>query len=301
MAALELVQRKFAASREADTALNWSTILYRLYLRPKGDPPFQFSGRKIWDADLDFDPGVGMTFDERGRLLVAHRNGWSLFGQKVERSEKADRTRLLPSAAAIASNGTIVVVHDEFVIVDQAKPFEVPLRIPQPDNSTRPAKVLDLESTWNDTWLMADERTKTIRKASKGFLELTLFIDMPATRLAVNDIDDLAAIDGDQKTVTLFDRDKTKIKDIPRQGAGWRFNEPADIAFDGLANLYVLDKSSRIVAIFDPSFRFIRAFELPRTGDGAIKNISVMTIDPAGRLFLLGDDAAGKRRVMVYQ
>src|SRR5262249_34742135 len=81
MRALEEVQRvrqQFPGSPEAVEALNYNSILYRLYLRPPAQPAYGFSGRYVGAENIKFKDVVGIAIDAAGRILLGHRQGISI-------------------------------------------------------------------------------------------------------------------------------------------------------------------------------------------------------------------------------
>ncbi len=295
--ALQRVQTEFANTAEAGTALDWGTILYRLRLRPSGEAPFQYANKTIGSAESKFKDGVGVLIDRQGRVVVAHRGGWSVFdaaGQPVG-ARRGDAA----SAVALAPDGTIVVADDGSIAIDRDGAATLRPMIPQSSGQPKAVKVTALVATWRGSWLVADSESKEVRQFSPDFSSSQAFINLDASRLAVSDIDDVAALDKDKRLVVLLDRDANNVAGIGRQGPGYQLDEPVDMAFDALANLYVLDGRQRAVHVFDSAMKFIRTFQIPAKGAaGGIGKPSALGVDAAGRLYIFGNDL---QRVLVYQ
>jgi len=76
---IQWVRQQFPGSPAAAEALNLSTIIYRLYVRPPAQPPYGFSGRFVGSERSDFRDVVGVAFDPEGRVLLGHRGGVATF------------------------------------------------------------------------------------------------------------------------------------------------------------------------------------------------------------------------------
>ena len=81
-ARLQRVRQQFPNTPEAATALQYSTILYRLYIRPPAQPAYAFSGRFIGAEGSRFGDVLGVTVDETGRILLGHKQGVSIFDEQ---------------------------------------------------------------------------------------------------------------------------------------------------------------------------------------------------------------------------
>ena len=112
-----------------------------------------------------------------------------------------------------------------------------------------------------------------------------------ARRLAVSDADDVAALETDQKAVTVFNRNGRSAVRLAERGTGYQLRQPGDVAFDGLGHLYVLDRGT--VLVFAPrGDRVLATFPSPERVAGTFTNSDAIAIDGAGRLYIL-DARAG--------
>jgi hypothetical protein len=62
---LQRVRQQFPGTPEAAMALNYNTIIYRLYVRPP-QPPYAFSGKYIGDEAAKFRDVVGVSVNDAG-------------------------------------------------------------------------------------------------------------------------------------------------------------------------------------------------------------------------------------------
>jgi TolA-binding protein len=99
---LQRIRQRFPGSAEAATALNFNTIIYRLFLRKPA--PYTFSGRFIGEKN-QFRDVIGE--DRRdGPVLIGHKQGVSILnasGTLVGWSPRSSRPRSLSTAATASS------------------------------------------------------------------------------------------------------------------------------------------------------------------------------------------------------
>ena len=104
----------------------------------------------------------------------------------------------------------------------------------------------------------------------------------------------MALLDSDTKSIIWTDRTGKALVKIPREGAGYLLESPADIAFDMFQHLYVLDKTQ--VVVFAPSGKLVAVFT--PDAQSAFRSGKALALDDAARLYVY-DDA--QERVLVYQ
>ena len=63
---LQRIRQQYPGSVEAATALNYGTLLYRLYVRGKSQPPYTFSGRFIGAETARYSDVMGIVIDDIG-------------------------------------------------------------------------------------------------------------------------------------------------------------------------------------------------------------------------------------------
>ena len=161
LAAVETLQRlraQFPETPEAATALDWNTILFRLYVRaPKSMPPFEYQGPLAAAAKLK--KVSAMSFDRAGRLLIAHQGGVSIF------SAQGDLEKMIPanfpSAIGYASGTRAVATKNLLVLETSEAP--VLLEAPQPNGESRPLDdIVAVAGTWQGDWLVADSNRDAV-------------------------------------------------------------------------------------------------------------------------------------------
>src|SRR5262249_32758898 len=152
----------------------------------------------------------------------------------------------------------------------------------------------------NGDWLVSDDDEHGIHRFSEKGTYVGAFSPMKASRLAINDFDEVAVIDSDVKGITLLGADGKTTATIPAKREGYEMRNPVDVAFDPLGHLYVLDRSS--VYVFRQTkpqqWSLITLFNLKEGRPGAFKDATAFAVDAAGRIYIADDHA---QRIQLYR
>jgi TolA-binding protein len=290
---LQRIRQRFPASGEAAAALNLNTILYRLYLRKPA--AYAFSGRYIGDENARFRDVIGVTIDGAGRVLLGHRQGVTIFEQN------GVLVRSVPSVEASAflvdGPGRVVTARGALLLPEKAAPIS--FLVPTPGRAPRQVdEIPSMLATAGGDWLISDRKAKTVLRLSPEGKFISNFAAVNAERLARNDFDDVAMIDRDSKSVIIADRDGKTIGRIAAKGQGYQFDDPADLVFDALGHLYVLDSRRAAIHVFAPNLQLVTTITSPARQPGSLQRPRAMAIDAAGRLYVFDQ---GSQRIQVYQ
>lgn len=289
---LQRIRLLFPGSAEAATALNYNTILYRLYVKkPAG---YGFSGRFIGGERDKFRDVVGVAVDDSGRILLGHKLGVSIFDAKgtVVRTVAATD----PSAFFVEGRDRVVSVRRD-VLVPEGAP-STPIGVPVPGRIPREVEEIPavIALTGGDR-LIVDRKGKAVIRVSPVGKFISSFATLNAGRIARNGLDDVAMIDRDAKGIVIADRDGKITSRIAQKGANYAFEEPLDVAFDTLGHLYVLDSKGAIY-VFGPKNRLVATFSSAGKQAGALQRPKAFAIDAAGRAYVFDE---GIQRIQVYQ
>jgi DNA-binding beta-propeller fold protein YncE len=127
---------------------------------------------------------------------------------------------------------------------------------------------------------------------------VSTFSNVNAERLAVSRLEDVAMLDRESKGVVVTDRDGKTIGKILAKGTGYELNNPIDVAFDPLGNLYVLDRGKSSILVFGPKNRLVTTISFPEKDPGAFSKPQAFGVDAAGRLYVFDERS---QRIQVYQ
>ena len=295
MESLQRVRRDFAGSPEAELALQRNTILHRLYLKGRSQElvPVMTSKKK-------YREGVALGIDRQGRILLAHRDGLARLnadsGDEMAAESLAANASFAVTAVGMWGNVT-ALARDRLIVFDGPKaPFR-PVT-PKADGTADEVEVAAFVTNWRGEWLIADNKTGSLRKYhSDGKPAGVLPGRIKAERMVQSDIDDVAVLDGDQKTVWMLNRDGTVADQIARRDKErqYEFDSPVDVAFDILGNVYVLDGGRNNIVVFDPRLQFQTALNLPLK---TIRKAVGLAVDERGRIYVLDRDG---QQIFGYQ
>lgn len=292
-AKLQRIRQQFPGTPEATTALNYNTILYRLYVRKPA--AYRFSGRFVGGAADRFRDVIGVAIDDTGRVLLGHKQGVSIFDAKgtVVKNIPA----LEPSAFFVDGRDRVVMVRRDTLLPEGAAP--VVINVPVPGRVARqPEEIPAVITLGGGDRLVVDRKAKTVVRVTSAGKFVSTFAAIDVERLARNDIDDVAMIDRSNKSIAIADRDGKTLGRIPAKGANYQLDNPADVAFDPLGHLYVLDGNRGAIHVFGPKNRLITTITVPGKEPGALQKPKAFAIDAAGRLYVFDEST---QRIQVYQ
>ena len=150
----------------------------------------------------------------------------------------------------------------------------------------------------NGDIIAADRRTRAIHRFDAEGQPRGAFAAVNASRLAVNERDDVVAIEREGKSIALLDAAGTIVRRIPPRGEGYTLAEPADVAIDAIGHIYVLDRDQAAVFVFTKDGRLLATLRSPEAGESAFRQPSSIALDPAGRLYIHDER---QRTVVIYQ
>jgi len=292
---LQRVRQQLPESPESNEALNDATLLYRLYVRAPAQPAYAFSGRFPGTEGSKLKDVIGLRIDAAGTMALGHKQGVSLF----DVHGKALRTVAAEDASAffVDERGRLVIARKDRLTIERGE--SMPLAIPQPDGKVRAVEEIPSAAAMTSgARLVADHKGKQVIKVSASGAYVGKFLGIDAERLALNRLDDVAAIDKDTKSVVVVDRDGKALAKIPQKGAGYEFDNPVDVTFDAFNHIYVLDRGRASIFVFGPHNKLLTTVTMPDKSAGAFPRASAFALDAAGRIYIYDDRAQG---IQVYQ
>lgn len=298
MDVLQRVRQRFAGTAEAQTALAWNTILYRLYLRAPVRPAYEFAAAKaIGGPSGRLKDIQALAVAADGSVYASNRSSVLLFDPTGNAAPPIGASD--PRSIAFNRSGKPVVIGKEGMLVPGSAP--VVLAAPRPDGS--PRALDDITSgvaTSTGDLLLADKNAKNVARFSPSGKYIATFAPTFSRRLAIDATDRVVSLDQDGVGVTLIDHEGRTRAKLPQRGQGYQFDNPVDVAVDALGHLYVLDRGRAAVFVFSQSDqpRLIATFGIPPKGAGYFRKAVCFAVDPAGRLYIYDDEVA---RIQVYQ
>lgn len=292
---IQWVRQQFPGTPLATDALNLTTLIYRLYVRPPAQPSFSFSGRGIGEPRADYKDIIGIALQPDGRLMLGHKGGVVTFDAKGAVASTVPSSE--PSAFFVDEQRRVVFARNGTLTTDRS--HIITLSAPEGDGRER---VLDeiaaVMVNHQGERLVADPKGRAVLRISPAGKYIAKFASVAATRLAMNGIEDVAMLEKTSKTIFISDRDGKAIGRILPRGTGYELDDPVDVAYDALDQLYVLDRGRSAVLVFGPKSRLVTTITMPNGSPGAFTRAAALTIDAAGRLFIFDERA---KRVQVYQ
>jgi hypothetical protein len=293
---LQRVRQQFPGTPEATTALNYNTIIYRLYVRAPAQPPYAFSGKFIGNEAAKFKDVVGVSVSDTGQIFLGHKQGVSIFDSKAAlvRTVTAEE----PSAFFVDERGRLIYVRRDVLMSEDKEAAAI--SIPQPGGKIRQAEEIpSVIALSNGDRLISDRKGKAVVRVTVAGKFIKNFATINAERLAMNQFEDIAMLDKDTKSVVITDRDGKTLTKIAQKGTGYEFDNPVDIGFDVFGHLYVLDRGKPTIYVFSPKYKLVTSIATaPEKEPGAFPKPQAFALDAAGRLYVFDDRSA---RIQVYQ
>jgi hypothetical protein len=176
-----------------------------------------------------------------------------------------------------------------------------PVAVPKPDKTMKPLESITAGAMLSTgETLIADEDGRLVYLFNRELKLLKNFATGRADRMVVGSTDQVAMLDGGEKSVTIYSRDGRVVTRVATRGSGWSLDEPVDLAFDPFDHLYVLDRGLKSVLVFalGQTPRLLKTFTLADEAPGAFRRATTLAVDHAGRLYIHDNRA---ERVQVYQ
>ena len=282
-------RRQFPGTPTAAEALNFNTIVYRLYVRATAQPAFVMTTRTM-GGTADYRDVVGVLVDGTGRILLGHKAGVAIFDAQGTAAGSVAANE--PSAFFVDEAGRVVYAKEGSLVTERAGSVALA-------GSVKPLEeISSVVPVSNGERLVGDAKAKSVIRVNDAGKFLGPFATGPATKLAVNYLEDVAILDKNSKSVIIVDRDGKPIGRIATKGTGYDLEEPIDIAYDSLGHLYVLDKGRAAIYVFGPKERLITSVVIPDKSPGALNKAVAFGVDAAGRLMVFDERA---KRIQVYQ
>ena len=290
MEELQQARNRWPASKAAATALQYNTLLHRLYVRAKGGAPFALTTETAGPPKLQ---NVSALVVRGGTVYWSAETG--VGGAAANSGVK------LPQATK--PRGLIVDVTGDLVAIEDLalRPGNSPsLSFAVPGSGAPKAfeKIEAAVQLSNGDWVVADGDWRTPFRF-KGAASAGAFGTGKLTRLAVNAVDEVAGIDRDQKSIVVFDATGKPLAKLPFKGTGYDVPNPEDVAFDAFGHLYVLDRTG--IAVFTPypaTYTLLTFYAAPQNEATAFKRASAFALDASGGVYLYDERA---QRIMVYR
>jgi hypothetical protein len=245
---------------------------------------------------------------DTGTGLVAPAGG--------DKPPAAQKPRLLTTD----NTGQLFVVDNNQLRGTAGKPIE--LVKPRTEGAPQPLDGVEgVVQLSTGEWLVSDTNTRAIHKYSRTGDYLGIWTQAKVSRLIINNIDQIAGLDRDQKAVVFFDASGKIFDRLPLKGTGYLFENAEDLTYDVFGHLYILDREA--IGVFSPypasknaapapkpaaptgkpgataptAWRLVTVFsEVADKNPAAFRKATAFAVDQSGAIFL-ADDRAQKIRV----
>jgi TolA-binding protein len=282
-------------AEELTSVSRWLTVLARFYLRVPSDPTFVPGGHAFTETARAPRNIIALAMDPSDRLHVLTESAFLLYdaqGKPVQSFQVNE-----PRALAVDLDGKPIVVEKNGLHTPKGPPIVI--RPSASGGSTQPLEDLSAAVILsNGDIIVAERKSKRLHRVTGDGKYVAPFATLHTTRMAVNDRDEIVAVDRETKNVVLFDRQGAIVRRILPKGEGYQISNVNDVAIDSLGHVYALDRDQATVFIFANDGKLLASLKSPENGESAFREPAAFALDGAGRLFLADERA---HTVVVYQ
>lgn len=293
LAQFQEVRNDYPDSPEADSALDWLTLLYRFYGAPMLGKPVSYRSDTSFNVAMrdDFDDVKAVRISDSG-IHVLERGEKRVVS--FDRSGQLTGTRRAadPHGLSVDARGTLVIANDEGLTLDGTpRNFSI-----QGDDG--PEALDDIRWAARDRLgevYIYDDDLKQILRFDENGQELGPFPDPNRREVVALEIDqrgNVVFLDEDDRDVMVYSPEGRPIARIAtKRGGPVELDEATDIALDPAGYLYILDKDEAQIAVFDASYQYLTTLTTQSLGSGALRDPRTLDVDASGDLYVYDDDA----------
>jgi TolA-binding protein len=277
---------------ELTSVSRWLTILARFYLRVPTDPAFVPGGRALGQAARAPKDIIALATDAGDHLHVLTESAFLLYDNQGKPIQSFQVNE--PRALAVDLDGRPLVVEKNGLRTPKGTPIVVrPSASGDPLSDLSAAVILS-----NGEIVLAERKTRHLHRVAADGKYLGPFAALHTVRMAINDRDEIVAVDRETKAIVLLDRQGAIVRRILPKGEGYQIENVNDVAIDSLGHVYALDRDQATVFVFMNDGKLLASLKSPENGEAAFRETTAFTLDPAGRLFLADERT---HQVVIYQ
>ena len=293
MVEIQRVRDRYPETKEAEDALDWLTLLFRLYGYPelgrpvsyRSDPSFRLSMKdKLKDVESVKISSLGVHVLETGRKRVlTFESDGRLAGTK----SSAD-----PKGLVVDPRGELVVANEKGLLIN-----EIPVMLSVPDDKGIP-KPLDsvraaVRDRLGDAFVYDNKQKKVLRFDSEGNVKGSFPDSTPREilRLELDKNGNIIFLEKKDRVVAIYSPAGSRVARIQRRGEKWDLKKVVDFAVDPAGYFYLLDEDLSQIVVFDPSYKFVALLSSQSLGGGVLKKPVALDVDSSGDIYVYDDGA----------
>lgn len=288
---------RFPESIYAKRALDFNTIIYRLYVAPSADKNAYRLDTAYGGVLRDVDEPTAMAVDSKSNLYLSDKGKKLLYvldpTGKITNTVTAaalhsltvdwqDNLLLTTETAALLPDKTSLA----FTITQNGKP--------QPLGELRSI----VQNSFGDYFVISNETPGIHLFDPKGgtVLENPLAnTQKEYLKVLINQRNEIYALDKQRKQIVLFLPDGKTVYGIGPMGKNYEFERIEDFAVDPANHLYVLTKNPRGVFIFSPNGNLLRYVPSGKKEPPAFEDAKAIAVGPSGAIYILDKNS---RRIL---
>lgn len=285
------VRNQHPGTAEAESALDWLTLLFRFYGAPMLGRPITYRHDPSFNPTMrdDFDDVEALRLSEEGvhllergedRLLTFSRDG----------QFAGSRPAVDPYGLFVDPRGELVIAVEKALIID-GRPMT--FSVPGDDGPEQLEKIRwAVRDRLGEYYIYDDDERKIFRFRPDGGL-IGPFPDSAERRVLSIEIDqvgNIIVLEERDRIVTVYAPTGTPIARIQTERPPLDFDKAVDIALDPAGYLYILDEDEGRIAVYDASYELVTQLSEQNLGPGVLDEPVTLDVDASGDLYVYDDD-----------
>jgi tetratricopeptide (TPR) repeat protein len=280
---------RFPNSEYAKHALDFNTILYRLYVAPASDknpyrPDVSYSG-----VLREIDEPTAMAVDSKGNLYLSDKGKKLVYtfdptGKMIDGSN-------VPSifSLGVDSRDNLLITTETSVILPDktSQSFTIQRNAkPQPLGELRSV----IRNPFGDYFVVSNQVSGIHAFDPKGGNITTNTLantEKEYVKVLINQRNEIYALDKQHKQIVAFSPEGKTLFGIGTVGKSYEVERIDDFDIDPANHLYVLTKNPRGVFIFSPSGNLLRYVSSIKKDVNSFEDAKVLAVGPSGALYIL--------------
>lgn len=292
----EVIDR-FPSSIYAKQALDFNTLIYRLYVAPVTDKNAYRLDSAYAGVLRDVDEPTAMGLDSKSNLYLSDKGKKMLYildpaGKIINTVTAA----ALHSVAIDSHDGILLTTETAAVLPDKTSLSFTIVRNgkPQPLGELRSIA----RNPFGDYFVVSNQTAGIHSFDPKGAnipQNLLANSQKEYIKVLINQRNEIYALDKQHKQIVLFSPDGKTLYGIGTMGKNYEFERIEDFSVDQANHLYVLAKNPRGVLIFSPSGNLLKYLPSAKKEPPTFEDAKAIAVGPSGAIYILDKNS---RRIL---
>jgi TolA-binding protein len=282
---------RFPESPYSKRALDFNTLIYRLYISPPANKK-NYSPDPAYTAVLrELDEPTAMVMDQQKNLYVSDKGKKTIYVFDAAGKLTNTLSVLSPYSLALDASGSLIVLTDTAAMLPDKTSLSFSIAR-EGKQQAQPLQELRsiARNQFGDYFVVSNQQpgifvfdrtgaslaSNQLSKMEKEFL-----------KVRINNRNQIFAMDKQRKQIVLFSPEGQTLFGIGPSGKGYEFDRIEDFEIDQSNHLYLLTKNPRGVLIFSPDGHLMNFIASVEKSPGALEDPRLLAVSPSGSIYIL--------------